>query len=100
MLLLLLILIVVAVVITMNAEAAVDAVQNVLFLSLTQSQLQGHRLCSADDGQWWQYVMAMQVPCGCTCAVLSYFKLLSASISQQCVLLTALRLYLTTLCAV
>jgi hypothetical protein len=24
-------------------------------------QLQGHRLCSADDGQWWQYVMTMQV---------------------------------------
>jgi hypothetical protein len=26
-------------------------------------QLQGQRLCSLDDGQWWRHVMAMQVGC-------------------------------------
>ena len=65
----------VVVVITMNtdddADAAADIAaadahtdHNALFLSLTYVQLQGQRLCSADDGQWWQYVMAMQVCVG------------------------------------
>ena len=70
----------VVVVITMNtdddADAAADIAaadahtdHNALFLSLTHIQLQGQRLCSADDGQWWQYVMAMQVTCGSPCAM-------------------------------
>jgi type II secretory pathway component PulM len=75
------ILVMVVVVITMRADAAAaaaaadiaaadpDAVQNALFVSLTESQLQGQRLCSADDGQWWQHVMAMQVLFGLPCVV-------------------------------